>query len=518
MAGNKTIILDRAPDDGDSAKQSCQGGHIDTVNSDKRSGQQPDADGKTRELNERLDSPLIMGFSAWPTPWVGLNDNVNSGSRSDFSIFIAAVGVFIAVYCVFIAVSMMSSLMDTPSGPSHAVVIKTALGAEEVNVTYHSQPSNHSLGGSGSSGNVSSGGGEDDEMSAEERELLLVTRFVMYGVLGNVLVVLGLLGNTLSIAVLCNRRMRSSTSYYLTSLAVYDNFILLTMLLFFNLPALGERVPTISGWFDTYLIMMPVWYPLGLAAQMGSIYTCVAFTVERFIAVCRPLHAANTCTKSRAKRTILLIFLWAILYNIPRYFHYQASSQWNNATQAHQTRVQVTEFAQDDVFRHVYIIYFQLLFMFLLPFLIISVLNTALVRAINRSRQQRQQMSTSATREHNLTVMLVAVIVVFLVCQFPTIVDNILVAIVKEAKHNKVLEYQVLFTVCTFLVTINSSLNFVLYCLFGKKFRMVLCHVLGLAGSAARNDCQYRSTIYQSRTNGTPTTHTNTYDVEVSIV
>ncbi|XP_076470676.1 FMRFamide receptor-like [Babylonia areolata] len=414
----------------------------------------------------------------------------------------------------------MSGLMDTPSDPSsHILVIKTPVGSE-FNVTYHSSPANDSpaLSPDGSSSNASGGGGGGNEgMTAEEMEMVLLTRFVMYGVLGNLLVVLGLLGNTLSIVVLCNRRMRSSTSFYLTSLAVYDNFILLSMLLFFNLPALGSRLPAISGWYARYIVIMPMWYPLSLAAQMGSIYTCVAFTVERFIAVCRPLHAANTCTKSRAKRTILLIFLWSVLYNIPRYFHYEAGRHWNNSTQAHEMRVTETDFAKNDVFRHVYIIYFQLIFMFLLPFLVISVLNAALLKAINRSRQQRQQMSTSATREHNLTVMLVAVIVVFLVCQFPTIVDNILVAIVREEKHGKVLQYQLLYTVCTFLVTINSSLNFVLYCLFGKKFRMVLCHVLGLA-PAAHKDCQYRSTTYQSRTNGIHLTQYHTDDVEVSMV
>jgi hypothetical protein len=83
-------------------------------------------------------------------------------------------------------------------------------------------------------------------------------------------------------------------------------------------PALGLKIPLFSSMGESYQFLIPPFYPLSLAAQMGSIYTCVAFTVERFIAVCRPLHAANTCTKSRAKRAILLIFLWCLVYNIPR--------------------------------------------------------------------------------------------------------------------------------------------------------------------------------------------------------
>ncbi|XP_076449194.1 FMRFamide receptor-like [Babylonia areolata] len=408
-----------------------------------------------------------------------------------------------------------NSLLSSPVGGLTEYVQFTSPWPD-VNVTLtltHTHTHAPHTNGSDSDNNLTS----PSILSPNEHETLQMTRFIMYGVLGNVLVVLGLLGNILSIVVLCNHRMRSSTSYYLTSLAVYDNFILLSMLLFFNLPALAYKAPAIRRLHNRYMVLIPMGYPLSLAAQMGSIYTCVAFTIERFIAVCRPLHAANTCTKSRAKRAILLIFLWSIVYNIPRCFYYDAQVVWNNQTGEHETQIHLTSLGQNELFQHIYLIYFQLIFMFLVPFLIISVLNTALLLAIKRSLHQRQEMSVTATREHNLTVMLVAVIAVFLVCQFPTIVDNILVAIVGEVEHTTVLQYQLLYTVCTFLVTINSSLNFMLYCLFGKKFRMVLRHILGLKGSGRRD--KYRSTIYQSKASSTKASHLNNSDeMDVSLV
>ncbi|KAK7493771.1 hypothetical protein BaRGS_00014912, partial [Batillaria attramentaria] len=380
----------------------------------------------------------------------------------------------------------------------HAVYNSVLLNTTMANMTT-SGSSNSSLVGTG------------DELDTSGAQ------FWLHGVVGNILAVFGLFGNALSIVVLCNRRMRSSTSYYLISLAVYDNFILLSMVFFFNLPAISEHTSAIQDYNNNFQHVIPFAYPLSLAAQMGSIYTCVAFTIERFIAVCRPLHAANTCTKSRAKRAILLIFLWSMLYNVPRYFHYEIQSVYDNETGQHVARMTESEFGRDEVFQHVYIIYFQLFFMFLLPFLIILVLNTALVRAIKRSFHQRQEMSTSATREHNLTVMLVAVIIVFLVCQFPTIVDNILVAIVGYERHGGKASFVLFYYFCTFMVTINSSINFILYCLFGKKFRMVLCHILGLRKGGSQEN-QYRSTIFQSRANGTRlTTNCGTYDMEVSL-
>ncbi|CAL1548344.1 unnamed protein product, partial [Lymnaea stagnalis] len=240
--------------------------------------------------------------------------------------------------------------------------------------------------------------------------------------------ILGFLGNTLSIVVLHRRQMRSSTSYYLLSLAIYDNGILLGMIIYFCLPALALYTPCLKDYGSISSLTIPVGYPLSLTAQMGSIYTCVGFTVERFIAVCRPLHVANTCTRSRTLRAMVLIFLWSLVYNIPRFFHYHT-----NATGIGPGRQRFsykeTAFGSDPTFKHLYLIYSQLFFMFLLPFIIILVMNVGLIRAVKNSKSMHQSMCASARKEHNLTVMLIAVIVVFLVCQFPTIIDNILVAV-----------------------------------------------------------------------------------------
>lgn len=336
-------------------------------------------------------------------------------------------------------------------------------------------------------------------------------KFVVWGVLGSTLAILGFLGNTLSMVVLHRRQMRSSTSYYLLSLAIYDNGILLGMMLYFCLPALIPYVTFLNDYRTFMSFSLPYGYPFSLSAQMGSIYTCVGFTVERFIAVCRPLHAANTCTRSRTIRAIIVIFIWSVVYNIPRFFQYKvkydteiitpslnntskdinsyagpicseshdlnsnftppqsnitsnkcfinvifnvsdsilkqdisetfqnlnsSSLLANESSEPSVRRIashQETEFGSNPTFRHLYLIYFQLFFMFLLPFVIILIMNIGLIRAVRKSRSMQMSMCTSAKKEHNLTVMLIAVIVVFLVCQFPTIIDNILVAVVRES-------------------------------------------------------------------------------------
>ncbi|RUS92015.1 hypothetical protein EGW08_000228, partial [Elysia chlorotica] len=245
---------------------------------------------------------------------------------------------------------------------------------------------------------------------------------IVLGVLGCGLAVLGLLGNCLSMLVLQRPKMRSSTSYFLLSLAVYDNLILLGMLAYFCGPALVQYSPGLRHIQSIIHLTVVAGYPLSLAAQMGSIYTCVGFTVERYIAVCKPLHVANTCTKSRTIRVIILVFFWSILYNIPRFFHYEIYYITSDSPGG-------DEFGRNTTFKHIYLIYSQLFFMFLIPFLAILLMNIGLIRAVKVSMSAQRSMCASARKEHNLTIMLIAVIVVFLVCQFPTIVDNILVAV-----------------------------------------------------------------------------------------
>lgn len=340
-------------------------------------------------------------------------------------------------------------------------------------------------------------------------------KFVVWGVLGTALAVLGFLGNTLSMMVLYRRQMRSSTSYYLLSLAIYDNGILLGMMIYFCLPALAPYSKHLHSYHIISAQTVIVGYPLSLTAQMGSIYTCVGFTVERFIAVCRPLQAANTCTRSRTVRTIILILIWSVAYNIPRFFHYKvqyhhdvspvlplifdslntrnvsvggdkctaphclsnATSQCAlytavnhqlhqltnvngsctaaelsevlsglaGPTRAPQIRVSYleTEFGSDLTFKHAYLIYSHLIFMFLLPFLVILLMNIGLIQTVRGSRSIHQSMCVSAQKEHNLNVMLIAVIVVFLVCQFPTIIDNILVAVFGDQRLKEEYSYMV---------------------------------------------------------------------------
>lgn len=302
-------------------------------------------------------------------------------------------------------------------------------------------------------------------------------QYYTWGITSNIIAVSGILLNILAITVLSQPRMRSSTAIYLISLAVYDNIVLLSMIVNFAIPTLEVDAYFLDMYFFVYNYIQPIAYPIALIAQTGTIYTTVGFTVERYVAVCRPLQAANICTTSRSKKAVFCIFLGSVIYNIPRMFEYETVLEWDDQVNKTQPIYRATELGQNKIYKEVYFIYLNLLIMFFLPFTLLAYVNTCLINAIRTSRASRVQMSSSAVKENNMTLMLVSVVVVFLVCQLPSIADNILWTALNSYQQRCNATYIKFTTISNLMVIFNSACNFVLYCLFGKKFRRVFCKV-----------------------------------------
>jgi hypothetical protein len=300
---------------------------------------------------------------------------------------------------------------------------------------------------------------------------LLTFQFWTWGVCLNTLAIIGIIGNILAITVLRHRRMRSSTSCYLIAQAIFDILVLICSMLFFGLPVIS------MSYANLYPYLHPYAYPAALTAQTGTIYTTVAFTVERYVAVCRPLQASKMCTPKRAIKVILLVTVCSILYNVPRMLEYRHSYYINPETNATVVSYETTSFGSDPIFQKVYLSYMYVPVIFLIPFLILSVLNIFLVLAVKKSQRTRAEMNARTARENNLTIMVIVVVLVFLICQILAMIDNIYLTTVPQSQLNQN-EYFIRFSgISTDMVCLNSAINFLLYCVFGNKFRKVFLHM-----------------------------------------
>ncbi|CAD5116431.1 DgyrCDS5321 [Dimorphilus gyrociliatus] len=290
-----------------------------------------------------------------------------------------------------------------------------------------------------------------------------------WGVSGSLISALGLLGNVLSIIVLSDHRFRSSTSVYLICLAVVDMLVLVSMLLCFSLPAISNYTDQLDFYnSEIFPRMNPYAYPLALTAQTCSVFITVAFTIERYIVVCKPLKANKLCTVKRARRYAILVILISLIYNVPRWFEFKLSDTNDNNT----TVQMLTALGDNQLYNYIYKVYMYTIIIVIGPFLFLLCLNAALVRTLHRANRNMQQSKHSA-QEHNITVVIIIVVGTFLVCQLPSIPDNICGAIYSSAEVRESPNLIRLHTLSNLMVISNSAVNFFLYAVFGKKFRRV---------------------------------------------
>ncbi|XP_041376778.1 FMRFamide receptor-like [Gigantopelta aegis] len=107
--------------------------------------------------------------------------------------------------------------------------------------------------------------------------------------------VFGIVGHVLSVVVLAERTLRSSTSLYLTMMSLFNCLFLVTSL--YN--DVDDVVTSDSTISESVIVTIRV--------TMGacSVYTTVAVTVERYVAVAYPLKAHALCTVSVKIRMLL---------------------------------------------------------------------------------------------------------------------------------------------------------------------------------------------------------------------
>lgn len=153
---------------------------------------------------------------------------------------------------------------------------------------------------------------ENFTISVEKEELWKpedTTIFHVQMIAVPVLIFSGILGNALSVWVLSASTLRGlSSSFYLSSLCVSDSGFLVS-LLFVWLGGAGVDVYNREGWCQG------ITYVCYVTTSM-SVWLVVAFTTERFVAVCYPFMRPTVCTVTRAKLVVgVLTVTSLVLYS-----------------------------------------------------------------------------------------------------------------------------------------------------------------------------------------------------------
>ena len=145
----------------------------------------------------------------------------------------------------------------------------------------------------------------------------MLTEFIFEVVLIIIVGVIGVVGNCIAI-IMFSRMKKKQLKFHrlMILLSCFDTIYILLSFVLFTIPASSEGYK-----YRYHPHVVPVAIPIIQIALTGSVYCTTAISIERYLTVCRPFLTASH--NWSAKRYIVPILIFSLLYNIPRFFELQ---------------------------------------------------------------------------------------------------------------------------------------------------------------------------------------------------
>jgi len=218
----------------------------------------------------------------------------------------------------------------------------------------------------------------------------------IYAVATLIFVVVGLIGNVLSMLVFSSRDMQTvSSNVYLLTLAASDSVYLVSVFL-------SKTLTTLRCWYfpeteaDIVNRSTVACVAMQYLSDLFSDYsTCLilAFTIERAIAVFRPTRFKELCTVSRARGACALIFI--VVSGTIAPYHVVSIGIWPGYDYC----AILTEYEQ--MFYVLYVV--EMILYRLVPVVVIATLNALIIYRVlrlARAKRQRQILGAGSASSH----------------------------------------------------------------------------------------------------------------------
>lgn len=326
--------------------------------------------------------------------------------------------------------------------------------------------------------------------------------FIMEAVLVGVFCLLGFGGNIMSMICLSKDRSKTATPFLLVSLEAADTFFLLTALVLRVLTSLspftgaGENIQFINPYLAKYV------FPLALIAMTATIYLTILVTVNRYISVCKPYQVADLCSVKHARKHVIIVITFCVIYNIPRFFERDLITIVDPETNITTVEVQASAMGNNNIYKILYANILYFIVMFLIPLIMLIILNAKLIQALREAKRRRSLMQSSSDHgsrsEEDITLTLIVVVLVFLITQTPALVTQLLQTFLSHdlmSCPNVFFYYE---RISDLFVVFNSSINFLIYCFCSRRFRQILVVFLCKNSRLAREASFLNRSSYKS--------------------
>ncbi|CAI5449109.1 unnamed protein product [Caenorhabditis angaria] len=277
-------------------------------------------------------------------------------------------------------------------------------------------------------------------------------------------------------AIVFARLRQNSLEILLCGLSLFDVVILLSSLFMF--PAMHECSRIDQALQQSSMVCHFFWrstvslFPISLISQAGSIFTYVAVTVDRFIAVTFPLKKRVWATRNKSTTVLICITVVSTLFKLPSFFEVALNENGQSVT---------TTLRENKFYTEIYLLYLYFFLMQLIPWTIIIFLNAYIIHKVRLAYRVQEAMIHGKPKtkredaERKVTVMAIVMTCIFIICNIPPGINNL----VEEYGDRAYFRQRI--PLSNLLVCFNSASNVMIYCVFNTRFRRAALQILGFS-------------------------------------
>ena len=286
---------------------------------------------------------------------------------------------------------------------------------------------------------------------------------IIEGYLLSLVCICGLLGNALTCVILSSRIMRTSTTnIYIFALSCASSCVLIGFLM-----THGIRSTFHAETFYRHIFTRV--FPIHVTCLLIQIYLTATVAVDRFILICLPFRGQKWRSPRHAIFVVICVTLFCVVYCIPFWFEFTVEIR-------NQTRtIKLSNVGTHPLFRLLMRKYLYFVFVFLLPFTTLIICKMMIIKKLYAVRKRKRLLGNSSKQNRSsnaINFLLLSIVFVFLLTQFPYFVFNVLYSWFGAVLMANLRARQYL-AINNLLSVINASSTFILYAFFDRKFRQV---------------------------------------------
>ncbi|KAE9553475.1 hypothetical protein FO519_003304 [Halicephalobus sp. NKZ332] len=209
----------------------------------------------------------------------------------------------------------------------------------------------------------------------------------------------GILANIVNIVVFADSEMRTLLmNHFLLALSVSDLLLLIFNFFFLLFPVMVVN----SDCFllhDLYPAVVRYSYPLALTTQTCGVYLTVLVSVHRFLGVCHPFRTKRWVTRRPVQYAIISSIVFSVVINIPTWMELDIEPCFSKTFNRISSHITLTPLQRGWYYILVKKVVTYTTVMFVIPFIILIVVNWKIILALRQSTNLRTLHTYSTKNE-----------------------------------------------------------------------------------------------------------------------